>query len=542
MLRLFILFFLLFTCRLDAEEVFIPDVTVMIPMRDGYILPADIYLPKDWNGEKLPCLLLRCPGGRKALPWVGYSSLTLFGYAVVMQDTRNALDHEGKTAPFITDGWGALQDGYDSIEWLAKTSYSNGKIGTLGFSAVGCTQMLLAPSAPPSLKCQYIGVGAGSIYHHAIFPGGQLLKNQVEGWLGAYSKDTGVLGYVTAQPYYNRFWEQLDSVKAAGNIKAPGFLYGGWYDTFLQGTLDSFVSRQYQGGEGAKGQQKLLIGPWTHWWPMSSKLGDFTVPQEGFSATADMSPQRWFDHYLKGIENGVDQLPAVTYYVMGPFDGSSSSGNVWKTANDWPVPSTETSFYLSKGQKLNVDKAQGSAVYAFSSDPRDPIPTLGGRNLFLDAGPIDQQPIEERKDVQVFTTEPLEKDLEITGRVIAQLFVTSSVADADFVLRLTDVYPDGRSILIADGLHRTAIQSAHVKKWSHLETPCEIEIDLASTSIVFAKGHRIRLSVGGSNYPRYEVNHHQGPLKVNSGKYAIAKNKIYTGKKFPSRLILPVVN
>lgn len=538
----FVFLYLFLITLLVAEENFVPNMTVMIPMRDGYELSADIYLPAESSDEKFPCILLRCPAGRKSVPWVGYSSLSHFGYVVVMQDTRNALDPDGKTAPFITDGWGFLQDGYDTVEWLAKSPYSNGKIGTLGFSAVGCTQMLMAPSAPPSLKCQYIGVGAGSLYHHAIFAGGQLLKNQVEGWLGNYAKDTGVLSYISAQPFYNRFWEELDSVKVAHRIKVPGFLYGGWYDTFLQGTIDAFVARQNKGGEGALGKQKLLIGPWTHWWPISSKLGDFPVPQMGFSPPYDMSPQRWFDHYLKNIDNDIDKLPTVTYYVMGPFDGSSSKGNVWKTAENWPVPSKETNFYLRRDHKLIEDLEQEKkTIYNFSADPKNPVQTIGGRNLFLDSGPKDQRPIESRSDVLVFSSEPLKEDLEVTGRLAVKLFVTTNVADTDFVVRLSDVYPDTRSILVADGIHRTAIQSENQKKWSHLQNPYEIEIDLASTSIVFAKGHCIRVSISGSNFPRYEVNHNIGLLEASSGRYAIAKNRIYTGPNTPSRLILPVV-
>ncbi|BBI18049.1 CocE/NonD family hydrolase [Neochlamydia sp. S13] len=541
-LKILTIFFLLSTSLCWAKDNFVADLTVKIPMRDGYELPADIYFPADGREKKAPCILLRCPAGRKAMPWVGYTSLTHFGYVVVMQDTRNALDINGKTAPFITDGWGALQDGYDTVEWLAKSPYTNGKIGTLGFSAVGCTQLLLAPSAPPSLKCQYIGIAAGSLYHHAIFPGGQLHKNQVEGWLGYYSKDTGVLSFVSSQPFYNAFWEELDSIKVAQKVRVPGFLYGGWYDTFLQGTIDAFVSRQNHGGKGALGKQKLLIGPWTHWWPISSKLGDFPVPPQGFSPSYDMSPQRWFDYHLKGIENGVDQLPPVTYYVMGPFDGSPSKGNVWKTAENWPIPAKNKAFYLGQSHKLMTEiTKEKRVVYSFNADPKNPVPTIGGRNLFLDCGPRDQRAIESRSDVLVFTTEPLEEDLEVTGHLLAKLYVTSNASDTDFVVRLSDVYPDGRSILISDGIHRTAIQSPQLKRWASWQKPYEIEIDLASTSMVFAKGHCIRVSICGSNFPRYEVNHNVGLLEMASGRCAIARNKIYTGPAYPSRLILPLV-
>ncbi len=230
-------------CRLLIGQDLIPNETIQIPMRDGFLLPADVYLP-DVNAEKLPCILLRSPAGRKAPSWQNFALLAKLGYAVVIQDTRSAVDVEGKTMPFWSDGWGKDQDGYDTVEWLAKSAYTNGKIGTVGFSALGITQLLMAPTAPPALKCQYIGVAASSLYHHGIFPGGQLLKHQVESWLGLYAKDTSVLNHVCNQPFYNYFWSHFNCLPHANRVKVPGFLYGGWYDTFIQGTIDAFVARQ----------------------------------------------------------------------------------------------------------------------------------------------------------------------------------------------------------------------------------------------------------------------------------------------------------
>ena len=159
----------------------------------------------------------------------------------------------------------------------------------------------------------------------------------------------------------------------------------------------------------------------------------------GFSPPYDMSPQRWFDHYLKNIDNDIDKLPTVTYYVMGPFDGFSSKGNVWKTAENWPVPSKETNFYLGRDHKLIEDLEQEKkTIYNFSADPKNPVQTIGGRNLFLDSGPKDQRPIESRSDVLVFSSEPLKEDLEVTGRLAVKLFVTTNVADTDFVVRLSE--------------------------------------------------------------------------------------------------------
>jgi uncharacterized protein len=544
-LRFCTLFYLLFFQLAYAQETSLavelkPDLTLMIPMRDGTSLPTDLYLPTP-NAKGLPCILLRSPSGRQA-NWKAFAHIAKAGYAVAIQDTRNVLDSEGKTFPFISDGWGKMQDGYDTVEWLANSPYTNGKIGTWGASALGITQLLMAPTHPPHLKCQYIMVAAASLYHHGIFPGGQLLKHQAESWLGYYARDTGVLSYICQRPFYNEFWEQLNTTEVADRVQIPGMHIGGWYDTFLQGTLAAFTARQYHGGPGAKGQQKLVIGPWTHFWPMSIKYGDFEIPKGAENPPIDISPKRWFDYYLKDIDNNVDDLPIVTYYIMGPFDGSESSGNRWQTASQWPIPAIITPFYLTPHKSLQTDfSTEGQLSFVY--DPRHPIPTLGGRNLFLESGPKDQQSIEKRPDVLTFTTSPLAEDLEVTGPLTATLFVSSDQKDTDFILRLTDVYPDGKSILISEGAYRLGVMcyESEDKKELRANQPTEILLDLWATSLVFAKGHSIRVSISSSNYPRYEKNLNVGLLGGQSGKFNIAKNSLYMGPQYPSRIILPVV-
>lgn len=505
-------------------------------MRDGVELAADLYFPKNAS-EKSPCVLMRNPAGRKAQPWLSLvGDLIDGGYMVAIQDTRNAVDPDGKTPPYLSDGWDLKQDGYDTVEWLAKSHYTNGLVGTVGFSAVGITQLMMAPSSPPSLRCQYIGHASASLYHHGIFPGGQLCKNQVENWLGFHAGDFGVLAHVCSQPFYNNFWKKLDTLSVADKVTVPAVHYGGWFDTFLQGTIEGFLSRQENGGEGAKGKQKLLIGPWAHFWPYDPTLGDFLVPAEGQKLPIEISPKRWFDFYLKKIPNGADEIPTVTYYVMGPFDGSKSSGNIWRHAKKWPVPSVASSFYLTADKTLSEQKVQKEDQIPFHYDPSSPVPTIGGRNLFLEQGPKDQRPIEERSDVLVFTTPPLDEDVEVTGQVLVKLFFSSTIADTDVAVRLSDVYPDKRSILIADGICRTGVSCRN-----NQDAIKEVEIDLWATSIVFAKGHQIRISVSGSNYPRYEKNANMGLIGSNKGKFLIAHNHIHLGKKYPSRLILPIV-
>lgn len=523
-----------------------PNLTVHIPMRDGVELPADLYFPPDASyDERYPCILIRLPAGRKADPWRSLADIAKDGYVVAIQDTRSALDPEGKTLPYLSDGWGKQQDGYDTVEWLAKSSFTNGKVGTMGFSAAGITQLMLAPTAPPSLTCQYVGQAASSMYHHAIYPGGQLLKHQIEGWLGYYARDTGVHAYVLGAPFYNELWENLDALKVADRINVPVLHYGGWYDTFLKGTIETFCACQERGAEGAKGCQKLIIGPWTHYWPNDLSLGEFQTPENGRNPPIDMSAKRWFDNYLKGTSNDIGKLPAVTYYVMGPFDGSSQTGNKWKHADAWPVPARQVPWFLTDEGTL-AENATKTSSLSYKSDPCNPVPTIGGRNLFLPSGPRDQREIESREDVLVFTSKPLQEDIEVTGNLQAKVYFSTDVADTDVVVRLTDVYPDGKSILISDGIYRTGTNIKPQNETSAISEKepkkiQELTIDLWSTSTVFAKGHSIRISICGSNYPRYEKNLNVGVIGSNTSKCRIARHTIHVGKETPSRIILPIV-
>lgn len=535
--RLFIAFllFVISSFQVEAYEEPIPDMTLTIPMRDGQNLPADVYLPAK-DAKDLPCILLRSPAGRRKAYWLPYIALAKAGYVVVIQDTRSGIDKEGKTLPYYSDGWGDLQDGYDTIVWLANHPLTNGKIGTAGHSALGITQLLLAPTAPQNLKCQYISMAAASLYHDAIYPGGGLLKNQAEGWLGLYAPDTGVHNLVTTQPFYNRFWQSLNTLEQAQFVSTPAIHYGGWYDTFLQGTINAFKERQEKGREGAKGEQKLVIGPWTHYWPFITKLGDFDVPQTGMLPPFDISLLSWFDYHLKGVQNGTDKIPSVLYYVMGPFDGSPSKGNVWKTASTWPIPYEPFQFYLTVNNELVKQPLSKQGKISYEYDPLVPTPTIGGRNLFIESGAKDQSSIEERKDVVVFTSEPLIEDLEVTGPLKAVIYFTTDQKDTDVVVKLCDVYPDGRSILIADGLCRLAVCYPNQK----FDNPFPVEIDLCATSMVFAKDHKIRVSISSSNYPKYERNLNIGVTLENKSKLKVAANTIYLGDKTPSHIVLPI--
>jgi len=517
-------------CQLHAASHPNPSTTVHIPMRDGTELTADLYYPSESIiTNEYPCILVRLPAGRKAASWLPLTHLSQHGYVVALQDTRSALDEEGKTFPYFSDGWDEQQDGLDTINWLASSSFTNGKIGTAGYSACGMTQLMLAPTAPPALKCQYVGQAGGSLYHHAIFIGGQLQKNQVETWLGLYASDPSVIKHVLSQPIYNDFWQKVDAVSQSHLVNTPAVHYGGWFDPFLEGTIETYAARQTNGCEGCRQAQKLLIGPWTHFWPLDYPLGEYPVPENGKAPPIDISATRWFDFYLKDAPNGAADLPTVTYYVMGPADGSPSSGNVWRHSDSWPVPAINTTLFLTADNKLHGQKSTNEKVFAYVSDPENPVPTLGGRNLFIPSGPIDQRPIENRKDVIVFTGDPLQDDVEVTGKIIAKLFFAADTPDTDIAVRLTDVYPDGKSLLVAEGYVRTGI----IHKDKDFKNPQEVSIDLWSTSQVFAKGHSIRVSIAGSNYPRYEKNIHNDSSPANC--------KVSVGGAYPSCVVLPTV-
>lgn len=519
-----------------------PNLTIQIPMRDGQEITTDLYFPdptiSQTNPATTPCILVRSAAGRSALPALAALPLVQAGYVVAISDTRSSMDKEGKTMPCLDDGWGEKKDGFDTVEWLSKSPYSNGKIGTFGPSALGIVQLMMAPTTPSGLKSQYIQFACGSVYHHAAFPCGQFHKHQIESWFHYYANHPTVINRVRCERKYSQFWSQMDSLPHSHLVNVPAVFIGGWFDTFSQGTIDAFLARQNYGGDGAKGRQKLIIGPWAHFWPADKKIGDFTVPEKGYAPPFEITPAKWFDYTLKGKEEGVQEAPVVQYYVMGPFDQSSSKGNVWKSSPTWPPKYKIMALNLLPDQSLSDKKTNENKTFSYVYNPENPIPTLGGRNLFLESGPKDQTPIEARDDVIVFTTAPLLEDLEVTGRVFAQLYFGTDAEDTDISVRLTDVYPDGKSYLILDNTHRLG----HLREHFAANQPIPVHVDLHSTSIVFAKGHRIRLSISSSNYPRFEKNLN---VKLDEeGKPTSpaksAKNTLFVGSKYPSQLLLPI--
>jgi predicted acyl esterase len=512
--------------------------TVMVPMGDGVRLATDVYLPP--GDGPWPVVLTRTPYGR-GQAGLGGLVATSMGYAGVSQDMRGRFDSEGENLPFIGCGWVDHQDGADTLAWILKQPWCNGKIGTIGASAGGITQNLMAGAAPKGLAAQYLIVAAANLYADAAYVGGALRKEQVENWTREHKFDPKAMDVWRGHPALDAYWERFDSTRKFAVMTAPAVHVGGWFDIFCQGTIDAFVGRQHAGAAGARGRQKLIMGPWTHGGMDRTTQGELAFPRSKPPWRYD--PVRWFDCLLKGEANGVLEEPAVAYFAMGDVEDPEAPGNVWRYVDDWPVPCTETAYGFRKGGGLAAGApSDADAVEEYTADPADPCPTLGGGNLTIPAGPMNQNRIEGRLDVLKFTTEPLAEPLEVTGRVLAKVWVSSSAADTDLSVRLCDVYPDGRSFLMAEGMRRLRYRDSFAEpKPLEPGKACEVTVDCWSTSIVFNRGHRVRVTVTSSNYPRFDVNPGTGEPWAEGCRAVKQTNRIFCEAKRPSRILLPVV-
>lgn len=510
--------------------------TVHVPMRDGVKLATDVYLPE--GPGPWPTILVRTPYNKAPLEGIGTEG-NRRGYAVVIQDCRGRFASEGENLPFHRDH----EDGPDTMRWLLAQPWCNGKVGTWGGSAVAITQLLMVGRDAPQPLCQHLTVGEPNLYA-GMYPGGVFKKAMVEDWLRLAQWGTNALAAWVAHPAYDAYWRERDVTPRYARVNAAAVHLGGWYDIFAQGTLNSFVGYQTLGGPGARGRQKLLMGPWTHG-VLQNKAGDLTFPENAKRPPGDVhDPWKWFDFHLKGQPNGFEHLPTVTYYVMGDVSDPRAPGNVWRTADQWPpLPIRPTPWYLHADRQLTPQPPTArAAAVSYLYDPANPVPTQGGPQLTIPAGGKDQRPIESRPDVLVFTSEPLTEPLEVTGPVRARLWISSDAPDTDFFVRLCDVYPDGRSINLCEGQLR-----ARFRKGFDRESPLRpgrvyaLDVDLWSTSIIFNRGHRLRVHVTSSSAPGYDPNPNTGDAFRARDYHRVARNVVYLDARRPSHVMLPVV-
>jgi len=513
--------------------------TTRVLMRDGLTqLSTDVYLPAR-NGS-FPVMLYRTPYDKTSDN--GGGGFIQQDYAKVVQDTRGRYASEGEDRIFYDDAWGANQDGYDTVDWIVAQPWSDGRVASFGGSARGITQYMLSGTDHPNYVCGVPEVGSPNLYAHAFFQGGGFRKAMVENWLGGQ----GSLEYlpeIEAHPNYGPHWETVDLTTRASLVDARLMNIGGWYDIFSQGTIDGFTLLQYAGGPGALGNQKLILGPWTHGGSGGTQQGELIYPANSTGYTSYLSSWDWFQYWIDGVDNGIMDLPAVLYYTMGDVDDPSSPGNEWNWSDVWPPRASPVPFYLgpdgSLGEAYPVT-SESAETYLY--DPLDPVPTIGGANLTIPAGPRDQSSLEMRADVLVYTTELLQEPVEVSGRIVARLWASSDAPDTDWTVKLTDVYPDGRSMLVLDGVlrarHRDSMSSEVFMQPGETYL---FEVDLWSTSIVFNAGHRIRVAVSSSNDPRFDPNPNTGhPFRADN-QTRRASNTIHHDSLRPSHLLLPLV-
>ncbi|MEW6303156.1 MAG: CocE/NonD family hydrolase [Verrucomicrobiota bacterium] len=516
---------------------------LMIPMRDGTRLSAYVYFPK--GDERLPALFqqryadVSNNGTRLAT-----AKLAAHGYIVANVSFRGAQQSEGTWVGYRALGWGELKDGYDICEWLAAQPWCNGKIGTFGGSQAGYAQNFLAVTRPPHLVAQYMTDTGLSLFHEGYRIGGASKPERfkrMDDVCRVPAHNRALLAEWLRHPTYDDYWAQENCALHFDQMNVPCFTIGSWYDFMVVGSIESFIGRQHRAGRNSRGQQQLLVGPWLHGgYPKSNKIGELVYPENAmFDVYAHMV--RWFDHYLKGIDNGVERDGAVRYYAMGAVNEPGAPGNEWRTAKDWPVPAKATPYYFREGGLLTRQSPKiASSSTTYLADPLQPA-SLPYTSF---PGARDARAFEKQPNVLTFTTEPLAQPVEWTGKVTAELYVSSTVKDTDFIVRVCDVYPDGRSILIMDMVRRARYRDGFEKEV--LMAPDKIykvSLYVGWLSQIFNQGHRIRVTVASTGAPFYEPNPNTGePITLDFPTNAVvAKNTLYHDRKHASHVAAPVV-
>ena len=548
-------------------------------MRDGTVLYADVYRPA--ADGRYPVLLERIPYSKAYLPFAAYclDPLTAAhtGYVVIVQDVRGRFQSEGGPFYLYRD---EFNDGYDTVEWAASLPYSDGNVGMFGASYMGMTQWQAAVMQPPHLKAIFPCTSSSGAFFHR---GGAVEWGLLAAWTLAsigpgailramrdrpeLSADLATLAYHLGHmedvfeqlplkdlpaaklggdfaPFlrdileHDSFDEYHRALSVVGrrhrSVQVPAFILAGWYDVLLGSDLNHFrYTREEAATEAAREKTRMTIGPWAH----ASFL--HTVGERNFGLAAsglflnmqtDLTSLhlRWFDRWLRGIQNGIDEEPPVEIFVMG--------NNRWRRENEWPLARTRyTPWYFHPAGKLAPERPAAAGEDQFTYDPRHPVPTRGGNHLlpgYYLRGPVDQSAIEQRPDVLVYASAALEQDLEVTGPLVVKLWAASSAPCTDFTAKLVDVWPDGRAYNIADGIVRVRMQPGEAS---------EQAIDLLATSNVFQKGHRIAVEISSSNFPRFDRNPNTGSLARDSADLVPARQTILRGGQRGSYVVLPVI-
>jgi len=546
-------------------------LNVKIPMRDRVNLSADIYLPKG-NG-KFPTVLMRTPYSNNGDDTVEKArTLANHGYVCVAQDTRGRWDSDGYHYPFRDDG----RDGFDTQEWIGKQEWSTGKIGMSGASYGGLVQWQSAPYRSRYLTCMVPRVICGDFFGGLIYPGGALQLNVALSWgmrtngrtaqtieyhnwtetfrtlpLTDMSLETGrdldFWNDWIEHPTYDDYWKAIDIEGRWGEIAAPAFNMGGWFDLYAKDTFTNFNGLTEGGRNEAARQSKLIVGPWPHALSTSPKTGDIDFGDTSV-VNLDGMEMRWFDYWLKGEQNGILDEPPLRLFIMG--------ANLWRDENEWPLARTDwQKWHLHSNGNANSVRGNGYLAREdpgnepadhFIYDPCFPVQTMGGANCcsphIVPWGPYDQRSVEVRSDVLVYSSEPLDKDIEVTGPIKVVLYASTDGPDTDWTAKLVDVSASGYAMNLTDGILRARYRDSRTNPT--LLSPNKIyryEIDVGVTGNLFKKGHSIRIEISSSNFPRFDRNLNTGNATGKDAEMRQASQTVYHSSEYPSHIILPMV-
>ena len=560
--------------------------------RDGITLRADVYRP-DASG-KFPVLVMRTPYDKsQQMAMTERDYFPPRGYVLVVQDTRGRFSSEGEFVPFVNEA----RDGYDMIEWAASLPWSNGKVGTVGQSYLALVQYYAATLAPPHLFAMCPVSGPVTYYENCIYRRGVLELGWVLAYFSFMARNTvdrkGIHQEHKARldsylshpeiplsplnsdayrhlpvadwgerlkagaPYFaeylqqwrdGAYWRATDIRPLARNVTVPMMHTGSWYDAFQFDTLAMYTQmRQDARTDKARRGQRLIMGPWAHLLPYSVPTsrgtGDIDFgPEAQVELLADQ--ERFLRHWFDGRENEILDEPPVRIFVMGD--------NRWRDEREWPLARTQyTKMYLRGRGRANSLRGDGALKFEapadepadqYTYDPDNPVPTRGGTTLGLASGVFDQRDVEARDDVLVYTGDVLSKDLEVTGPITMKLHASSSARDTDFTAKLVDVRPDGDAQNIADGIVRARFRESAAKPT--LIAPdkvYEYGIDLWATSHVFKAGHRLRLEVSSSNFPRHDRNQNTGNDLFVDRELKTARQTVHHKGPYASHMVLPVI-
>ena len=546
-------------------------LNVKVPMRDGVNLSADIYLPKARG--PFPTLLIRTPYSNNTDDMIekgrAYANR---GYACVIQDCRGRWDSDGDFYPFHPD----VEDGFDTQEWVGAQEWSTGKIGMAGSSYLGLVQWVSAPLRSRYLTAIAPRVICGDFYSGLVHPGGTVMLNVAITWgmrtngrtgqsidYHQWSEEFHTLPLIEMDrgagrdldfwkdwmrhSAYDDYWAKVNVEDKWGEIAVPALNMGGWYDLYASQTFTNFNGLRLGGRTPQSRRSKLIMGPWVHALSVSRRTGEVDFGVDSM-VDLDALELRWYDYWLKGIDNGVVDEPPIRLFIMG--------SNEWRNEQEWPLARTSwQKWYLHSGGNANTGMGDGAISTDepgdepddhFTYDPRFPVPTAGGANCcsphIVPWGPQDQRPTEGRHDVLCYTSTPMEEDLEVTGPIKVVLYSATDGLDTDWTAKLMDVSPTGYAMLLCDGIIRARFRDS-LSDPTLLEPNrvYEYEIDVGVTGNVFRRGHRIRIDISSSNFPRFDRNLNTGHELGADAEMRAANQTVHHSRQYPSHVLLPVI-